>query len=125
MQKDNFIEMVDTLINILEDKSVLTNGYSEGLEYFTSFKEEKDKDKAKPLFTDNGKLIISTMQENTKEDVCQFKASQIAEFAFVSSRTISGAIRKLVTDGYVEKIEGTNPIAYCLTDAGKNIVFDK
>ncbi|MEG2936698.1 MAG: hypothetical protein RR844_09460 [Clostridium sp.] len=125
MKKDNFIEMVEVLINILEDKSLLTNGYPEGLEYFTSLKEGKDKDKTKPQLTDNGKLIISTMQENATEDDYQFKASQIAEFAFVSSRTISGAIRKLVTDGYVEKIEGTSPIAYCLTDAGKNIVFDK
>ena len=41
----------------------------------------------------------------------------------VSSRTISGAIRKLVTDGYVEKV-GQEPVIYALTEKGKNIVIN-
>ena len=44
----------------------------------------------------------------------------IAEALFVSSRSVSGAMRKLVTDGFVEKI-GQDPVMYSLTEKGKNI----
>ena len=37
--------------------------------------------------------------------------------ATITSRAVTGAIRKLVTDGYVEKIEG-NPSTYTLTNKG-------
>jgi DNA-binding MarR family transcriptional regulator len=49
-----------------------------------------------------------------------FSAKQIAEYAFITSRQVSGAIRKLVTDGYCEKV-GQDPIIYSLTDLGKQI----
>jgi predicted transcriptional regulator len=39
---------------------------------------------------------------------------------FINSRTVSGAMRKLVTDGFVEKI-GENPVIYSITEKGKNI----
>ena len=48
------------------------------------------------------------------------KAKDIAEGMFVSSRTVSGAIQKLVKDGYVEKI-GSDPVVYALTDNGKTV----
>jgi predicted transcriptional regulator len=35
------------------------------------------------------------------------------------SKKIYGAMRKLVTDGYVEKF-GQNPVIYSLTEQGKN-----
>ena len=38
----------------------------------------------------------------------------------ITSRTASGAMRKLVTDGYVEKM-GENPVVYSLTDKGITI----
>jgi predicted transcriptional regulator len=47
----------------------------------------------------------------------------IAEGLFINSRAVSGAMRKLVTDGYVEKI-GQDPVVYSLTDNGKNIEID-
>ena len=47
-------------------------------------------------------------------------AKDIAEGLFVSSRTVSGAMRKLVTDGYVEKV-GQEPVVYAITEKGKNI----
>ena len=46
----------------------------------------------------------------------------ISEY-FLSGRSVSGSMRKLVTDGYVEKIS-VNPIAYGLTDLGKDYKFD-
>lgn len=80
-------------------------------------KEEKEK----PMFTDNGKLILKYLQEN--QSVPMWKAKDIAEGLFISSRTVSGAIRKLVTDGYVEKV-GQDPVIYSLTENGKNIIID-
>jgi predicted transcriptional regulator len=52
-----------------------------------------------------------------------FKAKDIAEGLFISSRAVSGAIRKLVTDGYVEKV-GQDPVIYSITEEGKNIKFE-
>lgn len=41
-----------------------------------------------------------------------------------SSRQISGAIRKLVNDGYVNKI-GQNPVIYSLTEKGINFNIEE
>ena len=49
-----------------------------------------------------------------------WKAKDIAEGLFISSRTVSGAMRKLVADGFVEKV-GQDPTIYSLTENGKNI----
>ena len=37
---------------------------------------------------------------------------------------VSGSMKKLIADGYVEKV-GVSPVAYGLTDLGKNLEFDK
>ena len=52
-----------------------------------------------------------------------WKAKDIAEELFVNSRKVSGAMRKLVNDGFVEKL-GKEPVVYELTEKGKNIVID-
>ena len=49
---------------------------------------------------------------------------EIGEGIFMSGRSVSGSMRKLVTDGYVEKV-GTNPVCYGLTDTGRDYQFDK
>ena len=83
----------------------------------------KGKDAAnKPILTDNGKLILRYLQEHLDREMV--KAKEIAEGMIVSSRTVSGAIRKLVEDGFVEKI-GQNPVTYCLTEKGKNFNIDE
>ena len=76
-----------------------------------------DENGEKPMFTDNGKLILKYMQDHP--ETSSFKAKDIGEGLFISSRAVSGAIRKLVTDGYVEKI-GQDPVIYTLTEQGKN-----
>ena len=75
-------------------------------------------DGEKPLFTDNGKLILKHLQDN--QDVPMWKAKDIAEGLFISSRAVSGAMRKLVSDGFVEKV-GQDPVIYTLTENGKTI----
>ena len=53
-------------------------------------------------------------------DTPLFKAKDIAEGLFISSRTVSGAMRKLVSDGFVEKV-GQDPVIYTITEKGKEI----
>lgn len=74
-------------------------------------------DTEKPAFTENGKLILKYMQDNKDTYNNLFKAKDIGEGLGISSRTASGGMRKLVTDGYVEKV-GTAPIVYSLTTKG-------
>ena len=76
----------------------------------------------KPTFTDNGKLIMKYLQE-LPADAPMMKAKEIAEGMFVSSRAVSGAMSKLVTDGFVEKV-GQDPVMYALTDAGRKIKIE-
>lgn len=80
-----------------------------------------DENGEKPLFTDNGKLILKFLQEH--QDTPMWKARDIAEGLFISSRAVSGAMRKLVTDGFVEKV-GQDPTIYSLTDSGKTITVE-
>ena len=88
-------------------------------EYFQSLKNATEKEK--PMFTENGAKVLKWMQENHESYNNIFKAKEIAEGLFLpSSRTASGAIRKLITDKYVSKTAGT-PVCYSLTDLGKTI----
>jgi len=111
--KQDFISYVESNFN--------TNPMPENLnEYWIKFKGEKDKGD-KPLFTENGKMILTFLQKNS--ETATWKAKDIAEELFVSSRTVSGGIRKLVNDGFVEKV-GQDPVIYSITEQGKNIKID-
>ena len=115
-KKQEFIKYVNELIaaapNIVpsEDASV----------YWTAFCG-LDENGEKPMFTDNGKLILKFMQEH--QETPMWKARDIAEGLFISSRAVSGAMRKLVTDGFVEKI-GQDPTVYSLTNNGKTVTVE-
>lgn len=85
--------------------------------YWEALKGVKDADK--PIFTDNGKLVMEYLK-GLPEGGPALKSREIAEALFVSSRTVSGAMRKLVTDGFVEKI-GQDPVMYTLTEQGRSI----
>lgn len=90
------------------------------IEYWEKFKGNSDKGD-KPLFTENGKLILTFLQEHL--DTNTWKSKDIAEGLFISSRSVSGSIRKLVNDGFVEKV-GQDPTIYSITEQGKNIKID-
>lgn len=75
----------------------------------------------KPVLTDNGKQILVYMQEHT--DTPMWKARDIAEGLFISSRGVSGALRKLVNDGFCEKM-GESPVVYSLTNKGKEFIIE-
>lgn len=70
---------------------------------------------SKPEITDNGKIILDHMQ---KSEIPMFKSRDIAEGLGISSRAVSGSLRKLVTDGFCEKVS-VDPVVYSLTEKGK------
>lgn len=112
-KKNEFIEFVENQI-MSQNLDV-----PEGAKIFwEAFKNSSENTKEKPLLTENGKMILSFLQSN--QDTSTWKAREIAEGLFVSSRTVSGSIRKLVTDGFVEQIS-KDPSIYSITEKGKNL----
>lgn len=110
-KKEEFVKYVEDLMN--------GNLYemSENVRlYWEAFKGIAEEDK--PMFTENGKLILQYLKDN--QSTPMWKARDIAEGLFISSRAVSGAIRKLVTDGFVEKV-GQDPVIYSLTEKGKTV----
>ena len=105
--KQNFISYVESNFS--------TNPMPEDLtEYWEKFKGGSGGGD-KPQFTENGKKILAFLQQN--QGTKTWKSKDIAEGMFIASRTVSGAIRKLVTDGYVEKV-GQDPVIYSITEKG-------
>lgn len=85
-------------------------------EFYDILKGSKDNFSNKPIFTESGLEILSYMQ---KVNLKSYKAKEIAEGMMISSRKVSGSMRKLCTDGFVEKF-GQSPVIYALTEKGKN-----
>ena len=112
-KKQDFIDYVET--NLMSN--VNTEDVPENVMiYWEALKKKEEKEK--PPFTDNGKLILNYLREH--QDTSTWKARDIAEGLFISSRTVSGSIRKLVNDGYVEKVS-KDPVIYSITDLGKTV----
>lgn len=92
--------------------------FSDAEDYFNGLSVSGDNGKSK--FTENGKLVLKYMQDNKDTYNNLFKAKDIGEGMGISSRTASGAMRKLVADGWVERI-GESPVVYALTQSGTDI----
>ncbi len=118
-KKEKFVLMVEEMVDYAVNTREMELD-SDALAYFDALKQVKEKEK--PAFTDNGKQIMTFMQSSWEQYNNLMKAKDIADGTFLSSRSVSGSIRKLVTDGYVEKI-GQDPINYALTDLGKEVVI--
>ena len=110
-KKEEFVKYVEEM---MENSSVVMT--ENARLYWEAFKGTTEEDK--PMFTENGKLILQHLQKN--QSTPMWKARDIAEGLFISSRAVSGAIRKLVTDGFVEKV-GQDPVIYALTEKGKTV----
>ena len=80
---------------------------------------KNDTKSEEPILTDNGNLVLDYLQKNPEPK----KARDIAEGMFVSSRTVSGTLRKLVSDGFCEKI-GPDPVIYTITEKGKEFIIE-
>lgn len=115
--KQEFLDFVNALIAAAPD--VANNLMTENVK--TYLEALKDKKTEKPEVTDNGKLIIKFLQE---APAGIYKAKDIADGLYVSSRNVSGAIRKLVADGFVEKM-GESPVLYSITEKGKEFKIEE
>ena len=77
-------------------------------------------DKANELMTENVKAYLDMLREELKREYELWSNDKdLAESMGVSSRGTSSSLRKLVIDGFCEKI-ADNPSVYTLTEKGKN-----
>lgn len=111
----SFIEYFDWLVQNCKEPVNLSD---EVQDVYNLLREQQNMEK--PMFTESGLAILEYLQSC---DATSWKAKDIADGMIISSRKISGAIRKLVTDGFVDKY-GQNPVIYSLTEKGKNFDID-
>ena len=111
-KKQEFLDFIEKLMDAAPQVEI-----TEGAKIYLKALRNKEEIE-KPMFTENGKLVLQYMKNNL--DTPLFKAKDIAEGLFISSRTVSGAMRKLVSDGFVEKV-GQDPVIYTITEKGKEI----
>lgn len=122
-KKEKFIKLIQT--EIFDRADIWSENYEEDWEDVVSFWEEFKNGKVKNsgAMTENGAKILAWMQENVNSMNNIFTSKEAAEALFTSGRSIAGSMRKLINDGYVDKV-GKDPVQYSLTDAGKNYQFD-
>jgi DNA-binding MarR family transcriptional regulator len=115
--KQEFMDFLNALMNAAPDvvKEKMTPNIEKYLEVF------QDGILEKPALTDNGKKVLIYMQQNP--DRIALKARDIADELGLSSRGVSGSMRKLVSDGFVDKM-GESPAIYSITEKGKNFIID-
>lgn len=110
--KEKFIRMIEQEVMKNED---LIESYNEDWNDIQSFWNEFTTKREKNGVTELGKSILAYMVENEEPQT----SKAIGQGMSVGSRTVSGAMRKLIALGLVKKEENTNPICYSLTDFGK------
>ena len=110
-----FKELLDAANTTWEDVPQDVRDFYEVLESNKSGESEK------PTFTPIGLQVLEFMQQSTLKS---FKAKDIAEGTMLPSRKVSGAMRKLCNDNYVEKY-GENPVNYMITTKGQEIDIEK
>ncbi len=113
--KQEFIQFVE---NVVQEFNVEMPENAQ--KYFDAMKNVPEKEK--PMFNDGGKQILKYLKDNHSVGEA-LAAKTIAEGMMISSRSVSGSIRKLVTDGFVEKVS-TDPVLYALTDKGNEVTID-
>lgn len=123
-KKEKFIDEVKTLMEqALSCQEMPFEGLTpDALDFWNGLNATGDSER--PAFTENGKLVLGYMQDNKDTYNNLFKAKDIGEGLGISSRTASGAARKLVTDGYIEKV-GKDPVVYSLTQKGIEVNFEE
>ena len=108
--KDKFIEELTSVV----DLSLILS--DEALRYWDDFVKGKASIGG---MTEAGEKVLTWMLNHETEFANVFNAKIIGEGLFVHSKTVSGAMRKLISDGYVAK-EGQNPVSYSLTDTARS-----
>lgn len=112
---EQFLDYFDWLTQHCTESVVIPD---EVQEVYNMLREQQHIEK--PMFTESGLQILEYLQSC---DTTNLKAKDIADGMQVSSRKVSGSIRKLVSDGFVDKY-GQNPVIYMLTEKGKNFSIE-
>lgn len=110
--RDLFIAEIEKFIEAVPDALPV-----EAIQFFNDWKGKAPESKAVAI-TENGMKILKFMQENQDKFNNIFKARDIGEGLFMSGRSVSGSMKKMVTDGFVEKT-GKDPVTYSLTEKGE------
>jgi predicted transcriptional regulator len=113
-RKNIFIDTVEALFT---KYSFEDNIPQEAFDFFEDYKKGRSSNR---LFTEKGIAILKEMREVND----WISAKALGERMDVSGRSVSGTMRKLVTDGYIEKQAGT-PAAYKITEAGMTCNFEE
>ncbi len=106
-----FLDYFDWLVENCKQSVVMPD---EVQDVYNMLQEQQTMEK--PMLTESGLSILEYLQTC---DAKSLKARDIADGMVISSRQVSGAIRKLVTDGFVDKM-GSSPVIYSLTTKGKD-----
>lgn len=120
-KRDAFIQVVETVLS----KPEFINSFSQeirtnAVDFWKEFLNNKPKESSVDV-TENGIKILMWMSVNKESLSNVFTSREVAEGLFTSGRSVSGAMRKLTSDGYVQKV-GQNPVQYSLTEQGKQFV---
>ena len=116
-KKEKFIDEITKLLQDAPENFLS----SDALDFWNGLQMSQDD---RPQFTENGKLVLKYLQTNKDTYNNLFKAKDVGEGMGISSRTVSGAMRKLTNDGYVEKV-GANPTIYSITSKGFEVNIDE
>lgn len=119
-KREKFIELVELLMK-REKFNFDDEEWADAQDYWNALNAGEDTDKS--AFTENGLKVLKYVKENKDLYNNLFKAKEIGEGLCLSSRTVSGAMRKLVTDGYLEKV-GDKPVIYSLTAKGIEVALE-
>lgn len=111
MNMNEFLEEINKIVDIRNQLS------KDAIEFYDELKQ-----KSETTFTENGKKIILCMQNNLDKYEL-FNAKILGELLFMPPRSVSGSIKKLINEGYCEKV-GNNPVSYKLTTRGKEVKID-
>lgn len=106
-----FLDYFDWLVENCKQSVVMPD---EVQDVYNMLQEQQTMEK--PMLTESGLSILEYLQTC---DAKSLKARDIADGMVISSRQVSGAIRKLITDGFVDKM-GSSPVIYSLTTKGKD-----
>lgn len=113
--KENFIAEIEKL---LKENTI----NEDAMNYFTEFKNGTVKNSS--VITEKGATVLKFLQTQYSINYT-FTAKMIAEELNMNTRSVSGTMRKLLNDGYVEKLTTIAPITYQITAAGLAFNLDK
>ena len=111
MTMQEFLKEIDAHREILSDTAI-------------EFLDELiEKNSSENLLTEVGKKILITMMGKNEAYLNVFTSKQLGELLFMPPRSVSGAMKKLLNEGYCRK-QATNPVIYELTTLGSETQLD-